>query len=121
MPTKDKKTFMAALIGDLLYTDISNARKIQTPIREKKIATCPSCNKGIVDKGKFYGCSGYPDCKFTLNKDFRNKKLTKKNIEDLVSKKETIVKGIKSKNGNKYNAKIKLNDRNYIDFIEFAN
>ena len=69
-------------------------------IREKKIATCPSCNKGIVDKGKFYGCSGYPDCKFTLNKDFRNKKLTKKNIEDLVSKKETIVKGIKSKNGN---------------------
>lgn len=36
MPTKSKKTFMANLTGDLLYTDISTARKIQTPIREKK-------------------------------------------------------------------------------------
>ena len=42
-------------------------------------------------------------------------------VKTHVQKKETIVKGIKSKNGNKYNAKIKLNDRNYIDFIEFAN
>ncbi|MGF9715253.1 hypothetical protein [Paenibacillus naphthalenovorans] len=36
MPTKNKKTFIADLIGDLQYTDISTARKIQTPIREKK-------------------------------------------------------------------------------------
>src|SRR5699024_5762683 len=45
MPTKNKKTFMAALIGDLLYTDISNARKIQTPIREKKFRKSSTSRK----------------------------------------------------------------------------
>lgn len=70
--------------------------------------------------GKFYGCNGYPDCKFTLSKDFRKKKLTKKNIGELLEKKETIVTNLKSKNGNKYNAKVSLNDKNFIEFIEFA-
>jgi len=36
MPTKNKNTFMADLTGDLLYIDIITARKIQTPMREKK-------------------------------------------------------------------------------------
>ena len=84
------------------------------------IAPCPSCDNNLVDKGKFYGCTGYPDCKFTLSKDFRNKKLTKKNVKELLEEKETIVTNIKSKNGNKYNAKVNMNDKNYIEFVEFA-
>ena len=74
----------------------------------------------IVDKGKFYGCNGYPDCKFTLSKDFRKKKLTKKNIGELLEKKETIVTNLKSKSDKKYNAKVVMNDENYIEFKEFA-
>lgn len=87
---------------------------------ENKIATCPSCKNSVVDKGKFYGCSNYPDCKFTLSKDFRKKKLTKKNIEELLAGKETIITNLKSKKGSNYNAKVGLNDKNFIDFLEFA-
>lgn len=88
---------------------------------ESKIGICPSCNKNIIDKGKFYGCSGYPDCKFTLSKDFRSKKLTKKNIKDLLEEKNTIITNLKSKNGNKYSAKVSLNKNGYIEFLEFVN
>lgn len=36
---------------------------------EKVIGTCPKCKKSVIDKGKFYGCSGYTEgCKFTLPK-----------------------------------------------------
>lgn len=87
---------------------------------ENTVASCPACENNLVDKGKFYGCTGYPDCKFTLSKDFRNKKLTKKNIKELLENKETIVTNIKSKNGNKYNAKVSMNNKNYIQFVEFA-
>lgn len=90
-------------------------------IEEKeKIGVCPSCKKNIVDKVKFYGCSNYPNCKFTLSKDFRKKKLTKKNVSELLEEKETIVTNLKSKNGNKYNAKVSLNDNNFIEFIGFS-
>ncbi len=88
---------------------------------ENTVAPCPACDKNLVDKGKFYGCTGYPDCKFTLSKEFRNKKINKKEIKELLENKETIITNLKSKNGNKYNAKVKLNDKNYIEFVEFAN
>jgi len=87
---------------------------------DNAVAPCPSCEHYLVDKGKFYGCTNYPDCKYTLSKKFRKKKLTKTNIKQLLKDKETTVKGIKSKKGNKYNAKVKLNDKNYIDFVDFA-
>lgn len=93
------------------------AKKIE---KKNEVAICPKCNGGIIDKGKFYGCSNYPDCEYTLSKNFRKEKLTKKNINQLLKKNETVVKGIKSKSGNKYNAKVKLNSNNYIDFVEFV-
>ncbi|EJC3741017.1 topoisomerase DNA-binding C4 zinc finger domain-containing protein, partial [Enterococcus faecium] len=31
-------------------------------------------------KKSFYGCSNYPECKFTLADNFRKKKLTKTNL-----------------------------------------
>ena len=41
---------------------------------ERKHTPCPECGKDMVERrqkgrgGKvFYGCSGYPDCKFALN------------------------------------------------------
>lgn len=115
-------------IEKFIRTTINEAEKQVETLRGKinkenekhKVATCPSCKNSIEDKGKFYGCSNYPNCKFTLSKDFRKKKLTKKNIEELLAGKETIVTNLKSKKGSKYNAKVSLNDKNYIDFLEFV-
>lgn len=84
------------------------------------IGKCPNCGGDIVLKKSFYGCFNYPNCKFTLSNNFRKKKLTKTNVRDLLQGKETIVKSIKNKNGKTYNAKVKMNEKGYLDFIEFA-
>lgn len=115
-------------IEKFLRTTIDEAEKQVATLKDKidkeneqyKVGTCPSCKGSIEDKGKFYGCSNFPECKFILSKEFRKKKLTKKNIEELLTKKETVVTNLKSKKGSKYNAKVGLNDKNYIEFLEFA-
>ncbi|MDN6389939.1 MAG: DNA topoisomerase 3 [Lactococcus lactis] len=93
--------------------------QVQKINKQNKIGTCPLCQKDIVDKGKFYGCSGYhkTGCKFTLPKQWSKKRLTKKNINDLITKQETaLIKGFRSKKGNPFNAKLKLNN-NKLEFV----
>lgn len=104
---KVPKTFEHSSIKD-------QAKKID---QDKVIGKCPSCNSNIVDKGKFYGCTGYSNgCKFSLPKKWSSKTLTKKNVKDLLSKRETsLIKGFKSKKGYIFNAKLKLN----INKLEF--
>ncbi|MDN6166028.1 MAG: topoisomerase C-terminal repeat-containing protein [Staphylococcus equorum] len=72
----------------------------------------------MIDKGKFYGCSGYTEgCKFTLPKRWSQKALTKKNVRDLLSKKETsLIKGFKSKKGSNFSAKLKLTNEMKLTF-----
>lgn len=114
--------FIKHLIQEAPSTFDSNGIKSQIREVEKEhaIATCPKCSASILDRGKFYGCSSYPECKFTLSTHFRKKKLTKTNVNELLDSKDTIVTGIKSKNGTKYNAKIQLNDKGFIDLKEFV-
>ena len=73
-----------------------------------------------VFKKSFYGCSNYPECKFTLAEHFRKKKLTKTNVKELLEGKETLVKGIKNKEKKPYNAVVKIGEKGYIDFISFS-
>lgn len=79
---------------------------------EKVVGTCPKCKKSVIDKGKFYGCTGYEDgCKFTLPKKWSGKTIPESNIKQLVSKGITTeIKGFKSKKGNKFNAQLKLEE-----------
>ena len=65
-------------------------------------------------KKSFYGCSNYPECKFTLAEHFRKKKLTKTNVKELLEGKETLVKGIKNKEKKPYNAVVKLGKRDIL-------
>ncbi|HAQ0832974.1 topoisomerase, partial [Coprococcus comes] len=37
------------------------------------VGKCPKCGNNIVLKKSFYGCSNYPECKFTLAEHFRKK------------------------------------------------
>ncbi|RGH89931.1 topoisomerase [Ruminococcus sp. AM28-29LB] len=71
-------------------------------------------------KKSFYGCSNYPECKFTLAEHFRKKKLTKTNVKELLEGKETLVKGIKNKEKKPYNAVVKIGEKGYIDFIRIT-
>lgn len=98
--------------------------EIKTHVKEidnsLTVGICPKCQNNIIEKGKFYGCSNYPTCKFSLPNDFRKKKLTKKNIKELLEGKETLVKSIKKADKKTYNANIKLNDSGYLSFVSFG-
>ncbi|EJD8514932.1 topoisomerase, partial [Staphylococcus pseudintermedius] len=55
-----------------------------------------------------------------LAEHFRKKKLTKTNVKELLEGKETLVKGIKTKDKKSYHAVVKIGEKGYIDFISFS-
>ena len=92
----------------------------QTELEKNIVGKCPKCENNIILKKSFYGCSNYPECKFTLADNFRKKKLTKSNIKELLEGKETQIKGIKTKEKKAYNAIVKIGDNGYIEFVSFG-
>lgn len=102
--------------GNLYPLSIQIPTKRSGPL----VGKCPKCGNNIVLKKSFYGCSNYPECKFTLAEHFRKKKLTKTNVKELLEGKETLVKGIKNKEKKPYNAVVKIGEKGYIDFISFS-
>lgn len=80
---------------------------------------CPLCG-GTVRKVPWgYGCSNYKSgCKFSVSQTICDKKLTDKQIETLIEKRETKeIKGFKSKKtGKEFSAKLLLNSDGKISF-----
>lgn len=70
-----KKDMISVLraVNDPLNKSLEIAKKDKTYInvQEKTDEKCPECGKMVLIRmskyGKFYGCSGYPDCKYTRN------------------------------------------------------
>lgn len=122
---KNIQKFILHLVGevpkDIAKLDLSEYEKSKQEVLEKSIVgKCPRCNEGnIVSKKTFFSCSNYPTCKFTLADNFRKKKLTKKNISDLLAGKETLVSKIKKNDKSTYDANVKLSDKGYIEFFGF--
>lgn len=122
---KSIQNFIEHLITQVPKKFKANQSNIKNAVEqieeEDKVATCPNCQNAIVDKGKFYGCTGYSKgCKFSLPKKWSGKTLTQKNIQDLIEKKKTSkIKNFKSKKGNRYSAYLLLTDDYKID-MEFS-
>ncbi|MFW7407117.1 DNA topoisomerase 3 [Vagococcus fluvialis] len=120
------KNFISHLVnkvpGDIANLNIEEYEEEKEKEEAKSIVgKCPLCSKDIKSRKSFYGCTGYPDCKFSLADNFRGKKLTKTNLKALLNNQETIVKSIKSKGkSTTYNAKIKLDDKYKMTFIDFV-
>lgn len=84
---------------------VSNAIKKQK--ESEAVGSCPVCKKGsMTDRKTFYGCSEYSNgCKFSISKTIASKKVTEKNVKDLLEKgKTTKIKGFKSKAGKSFDA-----------------
>ena len=62
--------------GQKLIKYIRSAKKETKPIVEK-LEKCPQCDGNLIERkgkfGKFYGCSNYPKCKYTTNKNLIEK------------------------------------------------
>ena len=112
---------LEAVPGDIDKLNVAEYQVQKEKEAEKKIVgQCPKCGHNMVLKKSFYGCAKYPECTFTLADNFRKKKLTKTNIKELLQGKETLVKGIKTKEKKTYNAKVKIGEKGYLDFVSFV-
>lgn len=82
--------------------------------------TCPACKQGKVLKGNAaYGCSRFRDgCNLRLPFELAGKKLTEKQIGELLLKGKTAkIKGFTSpKTGNKFEAQLLLNEEGKVVF-----
>ncbi len=109
-------------INKLIAEAPEDVGTIKGDIEESKLDSllCPKCAHILSKKKGFYGCSNYPTCKFSISETFRERKLSQKNIKELLAGKETKLKKIPKKNSKStYNAILKLNSNYYIDFVSF--
>lgn len=78
-----------------------------------KVLTCPKCGQGQIIEGKRgRGCNRYREgCDFVVWNEIAGKKLTEKQVHTLIDKGRTgTIKGFKSRAGNKFEARLRLDD-----------
>ena len=99
------------------YLVVTDEGKIgyEFPQRKTLSVSCPWCQKALREKSTFYGCTGFPDCKFTVPKEWSKHVFTEEEIGQLTNG-ETIQ--IKNKEG--YFSDIRLNmdgERTRIEYV----
>lgn len=115
-------------IENLIETAPKNleSEKIQVMVKEEQekhtLGVCPVCKNGkMLDKKTFIGCSEYQNgCTFSISKTIAKKKLTEKQIRQLieVGKTDLIKKFTSSKTGKTFDAHLIIKE-NKVDF-EYA-
>jgi DNA topoisomerase-3 len=99
-------------------------KKKRTPSKKVEITElkCPRCKDGSLMKGKkAYGCERFKEgCKFVVPFEFMNKKLTNKQLSDLIQKgKTTQIKGFKIPgNEESRSGKLQFTEDYNIELIE---
>ncbi len=81
--------------------------------------TCPKCKQGeILENKKGFGCNRYREgCDFVIWKTVARKKLTKKQVGDLLARGQTgEIKGFTSKAGKKFAARLKMSGDFKVEF-----
>lgn len=83
---------------------------------------CPVCGSPMQENSKAFSCSSWRNgCSFTVWKTIAGKTLSKRYVNDLLTKGRTgLIKGFVSKNGKSFDAYLVLGDDNRIGF-EFPN
>ncbi len=57
----------------------------------RPVGPCPLCQSAVLDRGKFYGCSGYQknNCGFTLPKTILGARLTQTEVKKVLAGQKT--------------------------------
>ena len=72
----------------------------------KEVGKCPKCGKPVVALPKGYGCSGYPDCDFSVFKRVAGTDLTDKDMADMLNGKAKKHGGNNMSRGRKKSRKV---------------
>ena len=104
----DREDFMAEIeqmVSELIHTyhEVSDEQKKMFAQEQKVFGKCPHCGKNVVS-GK-YGAYCTGKCGMNVNR-IMGKVLTEEQVESLLAGKKTLLKGLTSKAGKKYDAYI---------------
>ena len=123
--------FINSTIEKIKETQMNKVVNGKVSENKTVIGKCPRCGCDIVETDKAFGCLGWkntPPCKFTIWKNNKflaasKKKLTATKVKKLLTDGFYVEKGLTSKTGKKYDAKIVLEDTGkYVNLKpEFAN
>ena len=103
--------------GRIEFEALKNRPSASNPKKPEEV-TCPQCEKGRIIKGKTaYGCNRFREgCRFMVRFEIAGKKLSESQTRDLLFKGRTRkIKGLKNKEGNKFDARLKL-DQGQVKF-----
>lgn len=93
--------------------------RFKSDFKKESLGKCPLCGGDIYENSKAYSCSNWKDknCKFAIWKEISGKKLSKKDVKDLLSKGSTQkIEGFKSKKGSRFSATLVLDKTGKINF-----
>jgi DNA topoisomerase-3 len=99
----------------------SQAKRAETKILGK----CPVCGNAIIEGSKGYGCSNWKNgCKFVIWKNDKflaamKKKPTQTMVKTLLKEGSVTVKGLTSKKGNKFDAKLRYEKNADNDYFSW--
>jgi len=98
-------------VDGILFLDDNYQLQLQ---KEEKLQwLCPKCRQGLMIKGRSaYGCERYNQgCKVVIPFEFMGKKLSQRQIEDLIIKGKTnVLKGFVDSNGNQTKGRLTWDD-----------
>jgi DNA topoisomerase III len=95
-----------------LFMKDKTKAEIGMEFANKTYGPCLKCEDGkMTDRGKFMGCSGYPECEFTFSKIIKSKEIPIKQLEKLFTNKETdMIDGFVLDDGKQFSAKLYFKD-----------
>lgn len=103
------------VVWDRYISQLKELLKIErSPIGET-LGACPLCGKQVVaNRGGFYGCSGYPDCKFNIGGKILGASIETNDIKTLLSGMSAGPFKFTSKTGEKFSAKLKISGEKLV-------
>ena len=85
----------------------------------KEIGRCPSCGRGVVERGKLFGCSAWREtgCGFKVWKVISGKKVSPAQVKGLLKNGRTKpIKGFRSRSGKPFEAALRLDAQHAVVF-----
>lgn len=85
-------------------------------MRYPSIGGCPCCEAPLLNRKFSHQCE---KCGFSISKEISQKKLTEKDIEDILKKGKTkLISGFVAKSGKNFNAKLVVNkEERKLNFV----
>jgi len=113
------KRFISDIVPEVFNSELLEEEEDILPEGTERLGSCPKCGKGsVIISQKAYGCSRWKaGCDFKIWKVIASKTISKTQAKKIIKKGESdLIKGFKSKKGNKFDTVLKLDEEFQVVF-----